>query len=72
MPQTLKLDITGMTCDHCVRAVTNAVQDVDGVTKAAVSLETKSAVVEGDAFDVDAILEAISEEGYEAAIASSN
>jgi copper chaperone len=68
MSQTIELDIKGMTCDHCVRSVTNAVKDVEGVTDAVVSLQSNSAVIKGDAIDLQKILEAIEEEGYEAAV----
>lgn len=68
MTQTIELAITGMTCDHCVRSVTNAVQDVPGVSEAKVSLESNSAVIKGEAFDIQKVLEAIEEEGYEAAV----
>ena len=68
MSQTLELAITGMTCDHCVRSVTNAVQDIAGVDEAKVSLESNSAVIKGEAFDIQKILEAIEEEGYEATV----
>ena len=43
-----KLSIEGMSCDHCVRAVTEALQGLSGVTKAVVTLKTKSAEVEHD------------------------
>lgn len=68
MSKTIELEITGMTCDHCVHAITTAVKDVAGVTDADVSLEGKSAVISGDAFDVQTILDAIEEEGYSAAL----
>lgn len=68
MTQTIELAITGMTCDHCVRSVTNAVQDVPGVSEAKVSLESNSAVIKGEAIDIKKVLEAIEEEGYEAAV----
>lgn len=68
MAKTIELDIKGMTCDHCVHAVTTAVQDVDGVSEAKVSLATNSATVTGDVFDVQKILDAIEEEGYEATV----
>lgn len=69
MSNVIELNVTGMTCDHCVHAVTNALQDVAGVTKAIVSLDDKSAKVEveGEA-DVSAMIAAIEEEGYEAAL----
>ena len=68
MSQTIELAITGMTCDHCVRAVTNAVEDVDGVTSAKVDLATNSAKIEGGVIDIGKILEAIEEEGYSATV----
>ena len=67
MAKTIELDITGMTCDHCVRSVTNALKDVPGVSDAVVSLETKQATVTADSVDVQALLDAVEEEGYEAA-----
>jgi copper chaperone len=67
MAKTIELDITGMTCDHCVRSVTNALKDVEGVQDAVVSLEQKRAVVTADEVDVPALIAAVEEEGYEAA-----
>lgn len=64
MTQVLDLNVTGMTCDHCVHAVTNALKEVPGVTSATVDLEAKSAHVEGDGIAVAALIEAIEEEGY--------
>jgi copper chaperone len=68
MSQTIEFKITGMTCDHCVRAVTGAVEDVPGVSSVSVSLENNSATVEGESIDTTAVIEAIKEEGYEAAV----
>lgn len=69
MANVIELNVTGMTCDHCVHAVTNALQDVAGVSKAIVSLDEKSARVEVDGVvDVAAMIAAIEEEGYEAAL----
>lgn len=69
MAKTIELNVTGMTCDHCVHAVTTALQDLPGVAKAVVSLDDKLAKVdvEGEA-DVAAMIAAIEEEGYEAAL----
>lgn len=68
MPQTVQLSITGMTCDHCVKSVTTALKAVSGVSAAQVDLQSKSAVVEGDGIDTAKLIEAIKEEGYEAAL----
>jgi copper chaperone len=68
MAQTIELNVTGMTCDHCVHAVTEAVRQVAGVDEVTVSLDEKSAVVRGGPIDVARVIAAIEEEGYEAAV----
>ena len=65
--QTIELDITGMTCDHCVRSVTNALKEVPGVAEVTVSLEKNEAIVKGDHVDVAALVAAVEEEEYGAA-----
>lgn len=69
MAQTIELNITGMTCDHCVHAVTTALKDVPGVTDAVVSLEKKAATVSGEGVDAGKLIAAVKDEGYEAAVA---
>lgn len=65
----IKLKVTGMTCEHCERAVTNALADVAGVEKVVtVDRARNEAVVEGAA-DTDALLAAVREEGYEVEVA---
>jgi len=66
MPRTIIFDVKGMTCDNCVHHVTEAAKSVPGVTAARVSLAANSAEVEGD-FDERKVIDAIEEEGYEAA-----
>ena len=63
-----KLNIEGMTCQMCVQHVTKALQSTPGVTKAQVNIETKSALVEGDNFNNDQLVEAVREEGYAAQV----
>jgi copper chaperone CopZ len=65
---TTQLKISGMSCEMCVRHVTNALQGVEGVESANVSLEQGSATVEHDGVDISAMLEAVREEGYEAEV----
>jgi len=64
---TLELTITGMTCDHCVKAVTTALKDVAGVQDAVVNLEAKTASVTADSVNLEELIAAVAEEGYEAA-----
>lgn len=65
---TIQLEVKGMTCDHCVNAVTTALKDTNGVSDAQVNLDESSATVEGDNIDISALIAAIDEEGYEAAV----
>lgn len=61
---TKKLSIEGMTCGHCVMHVKEALEELEGVKSAKVELDTKLAIVEGDASDV-ALKEAVEEVGYD-------
>ena len=66
MLQTV-LNVEGMSCSHCVNAVTKAVTALDGVSGVNVSLEGKTVTVDYDAAKVslESIREAIEEEGYD-------
>jgi len=59
------LSIEGMSCDHCVHHVKNALAEVPGVEGAEVNLGTKSAVVTGASLDDAALRAAVAEAGYE-------
>jgi copper chaperone len=60
------LDIRGMSCEHCVRAVSGALRDLPGVKRIEVSLEKCGALVESDTPVPQAHLRAAVEEaGYE-------
>lgn len=67
--QTVTLGITGMTCGGCVRSVTNVLKALEGVTKADVSLEKKSAVVDYDPgkVQVEQLKRSVVEAGFEVA-----
>jgi copper chaperone len=52
-----------MSCAHCVRAVTSALESVAGVESVVVDLELGRARVEGQA-DADALIAAVVAEGY--------
>ncbi|WP_313519597.1 cation transporter [Pseudomonas sp.] len=56
--------VQGMTCGHCVRAVTGALQGVDPQARVEVDLAAKEVRVESQA-EAQALIEAIREEGYE-------
>jgi copper ion binding protein len=66
--ETMKtvLTIDGMSCDHCVHHVTEALEGVAGVSSAKVNLKKKSADVEhDDSVTLDALKAAVEEAGYE-------
>jgi copper chaperone CopZ len=61
-----KLKIDGMSCEHCVKAVTQALEGIDGVTSATVSLKDKAATVDhGDGVQTAVLKAAVEEAGYE-------
>jgi Cu+-exporting ATPase len=63
--------VNGMTCGNCARHVTEAIQEVRGVTSALVSLEQKHASVRWAAdaqTDPQAVIEAVGKAGYEAKV----
>jgi copper chaperone len=65
--EAIAYTVPGMSCDHCVHAVTEEVSRVTGVESVDVDLDTKAVVVHGDDLDDGAIRAAIDEAGYEAA-----
>ncbi len=60
--------VTGMTCDHCVRAVRSEVEQVPGVTAVEVELDGGLVRVSAEgAVDDGAVRAAVEEAGYEMA-----
>jgi len=55
--------IEGMTCENCVRHVTEAIAEVPGVTGVLVTLSAATAEVEGTAAPA-AVAAAVQEAGY--------
>ena len=65
--ERLRLDITGMSCDHCVRAVREALARVDGTEVESVEIGSATVRYDPARTSPDAIASAVSDEGYEAA-----
>ena len=60
--------VKGMTCEHCVAAVTEEVGKLAGVTQVDVDLPTGAVTVESaDALDPAEFAAAVDEAGYEVA-----
>jgi copper chaperone len=62
---TTTYQVVGMTCDHCVAAVTEELTALPGVTAVAVDLSTGDVVVTSDApLDPAGVAAAVDEAGY--------
>lgn len=65
--KTITLEITGMSCDNCVRHVTEALAGLRGVARVDVRLQEGLAIVEAqhDVY-VEHLIETVEEAGYQA------
>jgi copper chaperone len=63
-PTTHELQVKGMTCQHCVKAVTKAIQAQDAQAEVAVDLGSHTVQVR-TTLTLEATATAISDEGYE-------
>jgi copper chaperone len=60
---TIELQVEGMSCQHCVAAVTNAIREHDAAAQVNVDLTTGRVAVDSSQ-SVDALKAAIDEAGY--------
>lgn len=68
MATTSTHTVVGMTCDHCVRAVTEELGKLEGVTNVEADLETGVVTIESDGpIDDGDVASAVDEAGYEVA-----
>jgi copper chaperone len=63
---TLTYSTPGISCAHCVTAITTEVGRIDGVSEIDVDLVAKSVTVTGEHLDDGAVRDAIDEAGYDA------
>jgi len=61
----ITLNVPGMSCGHCEAAIKTEVGQVAGVSAVSVDLATKIVTVDGDQLDLDAIVAAVAEAGFE-------
>ena len=63
------LSVPEISCDHCKNTIEGALNRVDGISRADVSIEGKTVTIsfDDDATDVEAIRAAIENEGYDVA-----
>lgn len=63
---TTTIQVKGMTCGHCVSAVTEEISKVDGVTNVDVDLESGNVTIASQApLDTALVSAAVDEAGYE-------
>ena len=68
MSDVIRLEVRGMTCNHCVAAVKTALAAVPGVAEVVeVVLQPGSATVRGSA-TAEALMAAVKQAGYEARV----
>ena len=61
----IKIEVGGMTCEHCVARVNKFVKSVNGVIEISTSLkENTSYIVAKDGTTVEAVKSAIEDAGY--------
>ena len=69
MTNKLILTIEGMSCNHCVSTVKEALSKADNVKKVKVRLRKKEAMVESDQeLNAEPLIKAVEEAGYHASV----
>ncbi len=63
-PHTHEIQVKGMSCQHCVKAVTQAIQAQDAQAQVVIDLPTAKVTV-NTTLSREATAAAIAEEGYE-------
>jgi copper chaperone CopZ len=63
----LNYSVPGVSCQHCVGAVTEEVEQVPGVDSVVVDLNSKRVKVKGASIDDGAVRAAIDDAGYDIA-----
>ncbi|NBU64879.1 MAG: copper chaperone [Chloroflexia bacterium] len=62
---TSQFHVPDISCDHCVRAITNEVKEIAGVATVTVDIPTKMVTIAHDNVAQPAIIAAINEAGFD-------
>ncbi len=66
MTTTKTYNVEGMTCGHCVSAVTSEVEAIPGVSEVSIDLESGAVtIISNEALDNAAVEAAVAEAGFE-------
>jgi len=63
MDDAITLYVEGMSCGHCIRAVTNAITALDGAAKVEVHLAAKRVIAQ-TSLPYAEVVRAVEEEGF--------
>ena len=66
--ETVSLEITGMSCGHCVAAVDKALKQVDGVSAANVEIGRATVTLDPKVATTGAVVDAVEDAGYSATV----
>ncbi|KDN10313.1 MAG: heavy-metal-associated domain-containing protein [Gilliamella sp.] len=61
----MKLIVDNMSCQHCVKAITKAINDIDPNAKVTVDLTKHEVDIENSSISQEAAITAVNEAGYE-------
>lgn len=63
--QVTTVKIQGMSCEHCVLAVTKALEEIEGLRNCRVDLSSGEATFEQEpSVDMNSVIEAVEKAGY--------
>ena len=65
---TVNIQITGMTCDHCAQSAQDALNSIEGVTAAVSYNDGMATVQSSEAVEISQLLEAVESKGYSASL----
>jgi len=61
----MKLIVDNMSCNHCVKVVTKAINDVDPKATVMVDLTKKEVTIDGGSISQEAAIKAVGDAGYQ-------
>ena len=70
--QPVAFEITGMSCGHCVAAVTRALEELPGVKVRDVARGSALVELDAGAASVETVIDAIRDAGYDARVAGAD
>ena len=62
---TTTYHVSGISCDHCVRAITSEVSEIPGVAQVRVDITTKTVTIEHNNVPAPTLVAAINEAGFD-------